>query len=59
MKNLNKIKLASLANDEIKKQQLIEVRGGKNMCACRNYSYHNRTQVSRRNATKLSTDLEL
>jgi len=55
MKNLKKINLISLANNEIKKQELVNIKGGmvqavdKNMCACRNWDNYNRSQVPRRN----------
>jgi natural product precursor len=50
MKNIKKINLVSLANNELSNQQLSNTKGGKNWCACRHYSNHNRSEIARRNA---------
>lgn len=55
MKNLKKINLASLANNEIEKQKLIDVKGGHIFpCACFRQGDLNRSQGDRRNCATLS-----
>ena len=53
MKNQKKINLASLANYEIEKQQLGELKGGVEVmaysCACRDHASWNRSEIARKN----------
>jgi natural product precursor len=50
MKNSKKINLASLANDEISRQQLMDVKGGHLFpCACFRQGDLNRSEGNRRN----------